>query len=132
MGEVTLESLICSLKASQSLSCFSPSRPETGPGETIESQHCGMDVVCGTGCCAAVLLKMMLMSVSEDVGVACMLPQRWREDKLMKPFRKVIGHSASVRMREPLTWPFHFEESILQENLAHVQRCAQEDILFQG
>lgn len=37
------------------------------------------------------IFKMMLMNVREDEEVACRLPQ-WREDKLMKPFRTVIGH----------------------------------------
>lgn len=47
---------------------------------------------------------MMLMNVSEGEGVAHMLLQSWWEDKLMKPFRKVRGHLASIKMGKPLTF----------------------------
>lgn len=41
---------------------------------------------------------MMLPSVSEEEGRVHVLPQSWWGDKLMKPFRKAIGHPASIKM----------------------------------
>lgn len=71
VGEMTLEGLICLLKASQSLSYFSPANlrqtqeiPSRNSirtaGLVVNGWPCGVDFVCGAGCCSVELLKANL------------------------------------------------------------------------
>lgn len=47
VGEVTLEGLICLLKASENFACFSAIGPEADGGDSIKKQPGGVDFVCG-------------------------------------------------------------------------------------